>query len=236
VNYKLPHKLIAEFIGTFTLLFIVVGSICADHVLKAGKPDAPGLGLLGIAAANGLAITVMVSALGHISGGHFNPAVTIGLWVTKRIATWEALLYWIAQLAGASAGAYLIKLILPEDVWRGVSLGTPALAAGFPRANAMALEAILTFLLLWVVFATVVDERGGFGKIAGFAIGLTVTMDILLGGPFTGAAINPARAFGPALAGNYWAAQGVYWVGPLFGGAVAAALYDALYLNREKPE
>jgi MIP family channel proteins len=230
------RKLAAEFVGTFTLIFIGVGSICADLVLKGGKPDAPGLGLLGIAVAHGLAIGIMVSALGHISGGHFNPAVTIGFWVTKRLGTVEALLYWVAQLAGATSAAYLLRAILAEDVWRGVSLGTPALAADFPRLNAMALEAVLTFFLVWVVFATAVDERGAFGKIAGFAIGLTITMDILLGGPFTGGAMNPARAFGPALAGNYWAAQGVYWVGPLLGGAVAAAVYDALYLRKQPTE
>jgi MIP family channel proteins len=232
----LLQKLVAEFIGTFALIFIGVGSICADFAMKAGNNSAPGLGLLGIAVAHGLAIGIMVTAVGHISGGHLNPAVTIGLWVTKKIGTVEGLLYWVAQLAGGAAAAYLLTWILPEDVWRGVSLGVPALASGFPRANAMALEAVLTFFLVWAVFATAVDERGAFGKIAGFAIGLTVTMDILLGGPFTGAAMNPARAFGPALAGNYWAAQGVYWVGPLFGGAVAGALYDALYLKKRSAE
>ena len=228
----LPQKMAAEFVGTFTLIFIGAGSICVDQLMKSGSPGAPGMGLLAIATAQGLAYAIMVSAVGHISGGHLNPAVTIGVWVTKRMGTAEALLYWVAQLAGAIAAAYLLTAIIPDDAWRAVSLGTPALAAGFTRTSAMILEAVLTFLLVWVVFATAVDERGAFGKIAGFAIGLTVMMDILVGGPLTGAAMNPARALGPALAANFWTAHGVYWVGPLFGGALAGAIYDALYLKK----
>ena len=228
----LPQKMAAEFVGTFTLIFIGAGSICVDQLMKSGSPGAPGMGLLAIAAAHGLALSVMISAVGHISGGHLNPAVTIGVWVTKRMSTVEALLYWVAQLAGAIAAAYLLTAIIPDDAWRAVSLGTPALAAGFTRTSAMILEAVLTFLLVWVVFATAVDERGAFGKIAGFAIGLTVMMDIFVGGPLTGAAMNPARALGPALASNFSTAHGVYWVGPLFGGALAGAIYDALYLKK----
>jgi MIP family channel proteins len=222
----------AEFVGTFTLIFIGAGAICADSYMRSGSPGASGMGLLAIAAAHGLALSVMISAMGHISGGHLNPAVTIGVWVTRRMTTLEALSYWVAQLAGATAAAYLLTALIPEDAWRAVSLGTPALAAGFTRTSGMILEAVLTFLLVWVVFATAVDERGAFGKIAGFAIGLTVMMDILIGGPFTGAAMNPARAFGPALASKFWTAHGVYWVGPLFGGALAGAIYDALYLKK----
>lgn len=229
---RLPQKLAAEFVGTFTLIFIGAGSICADQFMKSGSAGATGMGLLAIAAAHGLALSVMISALGHISGAHFNPAVTIGVWVTKKIGTAEALFYWVAQLAGATAAAYVLTAVIPDDAWRAVSLGTPALAAGFTRTSGMILEAVLTFLLVWVVFATAVDERGAFGKIAGFAIGLTVMMDILVGGPFTGAAMNPARAFGPAVASKFWTAHGVYWVGPLFGGALAGAIYDALYLRK----
>jgi aquaporin TIP len=96
----------------------------------------------------------------------------------------------------------------------------------------MILEAIMTFFLVWVVFATAVDEKGAFNKIAGFGIGLTITIDFLAGGPLSGAAMNPARAFGPAVAANHWANHGVYWVGPLAGGFVAALLYDSLYLKK----
>jgi MIP family channel proteins len=231
--YSLPQKLLAEFIGTFTLIFIGAGAICADQYLHAANGG--GVGLLGIAAAHGLAIGIMVTAVGHISGGHLNPAVTIGFWVTKRISTFQAISYWIAQLLGATAAAYLLVVILPETVWRPVGLGTPDLAPDFPRMHGMLLEAVLTFLLVFVVFATAADSKGAFNKIAGFAIGLTITMDILLGGPFTGAAVNPARAFGPALAAHHWSNHGVYWVGPLLGGIIAGYLYDRMYLRDQPP-
>jgi glycerol uptake facilitator-like aquaporin len=97
----------------------------------------------------------------------------------------------------------------------------------------MIFEGVMTFFLVFVVFATAVDPRGAFNKIAGFAIGLTITMGALFGGPFTGAALNPARAFGPALAANYWYNHGVYWIGPLAGGVAAGWLYDILFLTKE---
>ena len=228
--YKLPQKLTAEFLGTFVLIFIGAGSICADQMIRASGGSGPGL--LGIAVAHGLALAIMVSAVGHISGGHLNPAVTIGFWVTRRMDAMETLLYWAAQLAGGIAAAYTLRGVMPEDVWRAVRLGTPTIASDFPVMSAMILEALLTFFLVTVVFATAVDERGAFGKIAGFAIGLTITMDILVGGPLTGAAMNPARTLGPALASTTWIGHGVYWVGPLFGGAVAGALYDVVFLKR----
>jgi MIP family channel proteins len=230
--YSLPQKLVAEFVGTFTLIFIGAGSICADQYLRASGQT--GVGLLGIAAAHGLAIGLMVTNIGHISGGHLNPAVTIGFWVTRRMSTLHSICYWIAQLLGATAAAYLLTAIVPETVWRPVYLGTPDLAPDFTRMHAMALEAVLTFFLVFAVFATAADAKGAFNKIAGFAIGLTVTMDILFGGPFTGAAMNPARAFGPALAGRHWQNHGVYWVGPLLGGILAAVVYDRIFL-RDQP-
>ena len=174
----------------------------------------------------------MVSALGHISGGHFNPAVTIGFWVTKRLNTLDTVLYWAAQLAGAIAAAFLLKAIVPEDTWRAVALGTPELARDFPKWAAMTLEAVTTFFLVLVIFATAVDEKGTFPSIAGFGIGLTISLGTLVAYPFTGAALNPARAFGPALVATHWANHGVYWVGPLAGGFVAGLLYDSLYLKK----
>ena len=205
-------------------------SICADQLLRSANQGS--LGLLGIAVAHGLAIGIMVSAVGHISGGHLNPAVTIGFWVTRKISTFDALFYWVAQLAGAAAAAYLLRAVVPEDTWRLVALGTPALARDFTRINGIILEGVMTFFLVFVVFATAADERGAFGKIAGFAIGLAVTMDILMGGPLTGAAMNPARSFGPALAARQWVNHGVYWVGPLAGGVLAGWLYDTLFLRK----
>jgi MIP family channel proteins len=228
--YNKPQKLVAEFVGTFALIFFGAGSICADHFLRTSGQA--GIGLLGIALAHGLAIGIMVTSLGHISGGHFNPAVTIGFWVTRKLSSFDALAYWAAQLAGAVAAAYLLRLI-PVDVWAAVQLGTPDLASGISRTNGMIFEAVMTFFLVFVVFATAVDERGAFNKIAGFAIGLTITMGALFGGPFTGAALNPARAFGPALAANHWTNQGVYWIGPLAGGVIAGWLYDTLFLAKK---
>jgi MIP family channel proteins len=226
--YSTTQKLIAEFIGTFALIFFGAGAICTDQYLHATG----GVGLLGVALAHGLAIAIMVSAMGHISGGHFNPAVTIGFWVTKRVNTLDAFFYWAAQLAGATAAAFLLKALIPEDTWRAVALGVPELARDFPRWAGMALEAVTTFFLVLVVFATAVDEKGTFRAIAGFGIGLTITLGILVAGPFTGAALNPARAFGPALASTHWANQGVYWVGPLAGGFLAGLLYDSLFLKK----
>ncbi len=226
--YTISQKLVAEFIGTFALIFFGAGSICADQYLHSSG----GLGLLGIALAHGLAIGIMVSAMGHISGGHFNPAVTIGIWVTKRLNTIEALLYWAAQLAGATVAAFLLKMVIPDDTWRAVALGTPELARDFPVGAAMTLEGVTTFFLVLVVFATAVDERGAFKAISGFGIGLIITLGILVAGPLTGAALNPARFFGPALAANHWAHVGVYWIGPLAGGFLAGLLYDTVFLKK----
>ncbi len=226
--YSTSQKLIAEFLGTFALIFFGAGAICTDQYLHGTG----GLGLLGIALANGLAFGIMVSALGHISGGHFNPAVTIGFWVTKRVTTVDTILYWAAQLAGAAAAAFLLKAVVPEETWRNVALGTPELARDFPRWAAMALEAVTTFFLVLVVFATTVDEKGASRWVAGFGSGLTISLGMFVAWPLTGAALNPARAFGPALAATHWANHGVFWVGPLAGGFVAGLLYDSLYLKK----
>ena len=226
--YNTSQRLIAEFIGTFALIFFGAGAICTDQYLHATG----GIGLLGIALAHGLAFAIMVSALGHISGGHFNPAVTIGFWVTKRVTTIDAFLYWAAQLAGATAAAFLLRAVVPDETWRAVALGVPQLARDFPVWAGIALEGVTTFFLVLTVFATAVDEKGSFRSIAGFGIGLSITLGILVAFPFTGAALNPARAFGPAVAATHWAHHGVYWVGPLAGGFVAGLLYDVLYLKR----
>ncbi len=228
--YNLTQKLIAEFLGTFALIFFGAGAVCVDFHLRSSG----GLGLLAIALAHGLAFAIMVSALGHISGGHFNPAITIGFWVTKRLSTMDSLAYWGAQLFGAAAAAFLLKLVIPEDIAASVFLGTPELMRDFPRWSGMALEATATFFLVLVVFATVVDERGTFHSIAGFGIGLTVTLGILVAGPFTGGALNPARAFGPALASGHWLNWGIYWVGPLIGGFLAGLFYDSLFLRKSE--
>src|SRR5712664_1342706 len=226
--YTTFQKFLAEFLGTFALVFFGAGAICADRYLQSSG----GIGLLGVALASGLAMAIMVSALGHISGGHFNPAISIGFWVTKRIGTMEAFLYWAAQILGGIAAAFVLKGIIPQETWRAVALGTPELVRDFSTGAAILLEGVTSFFLVLVVFATSVDERGAFRSIAGFGIGLTVTLGILVIAPFTGGAMNPARAFGPALASNHWTNWGVYWIGPLAGGFLAGLLYDSLYLKK----
>jgi MIP family channel proteins len=234
-SYNLPQKFAAEFIGTFAFVFLSAGSICADqYLISTGQS---GLGLLGIAVAAGLAFAIMVTALGHISGGHFNPAITIGLWVTRRLGTLHSVAYWIAQLLGAMAAAYVIKATVPDGTWTAKALGsiTPDLGGDFTRAHGIALEGTLTFFLVLVFFATVTDANGAFNKIAGFAAGLTITAATLVGGPFTGAAMNPARAFGPAITMPHWQNHGVYWAGPLLGGVIAGVLYDRFFLRNQSP-
>jgi MIP family channel proteins len=226
--YNFAQKLTAEFLGTFALVFFGEGAICVDWYPHASNV----LGLLGIALAHGLAIAIMVCALGHISGGHFNPAVTIGFWVTKRLNTVDTIAYWAVQLAGASAAAFLLRAVVPDDTWHAVALGTPMIAHDFTRLSAMILEGVTTFFLVLTVFATAVDERSSFRPVAGFAIGISIVLGIMVAGPFTGAALNPARAFGPALASSHWQNHGIYWVGPLAGGFLAGFLYDSLFLKK----
>ncbi len=209
--------LVAEFIGTFTLIFIGVGAISADYI-TGGK-----LGLTGIALAHGLAIAVMISATAAVSGGHLNPAVTIGLWSAKKIDSLNAVGYVVAQCLGAIFAAFLIKQCVPDTVLTAVGMGTPALGAGITTTQALVTEIILTFFLVFVVYGTGVDSRAP--KCGGLFIGLTVALDIMMGGPISGAAMNPARYIGPALLGgglqNCW----IYWVGPIVGGLLAAQIY-----------
>jgi aquaporin Z len=217
---------IAEFVGTFTLIFVGAGSIIATH----------GGNLTAIALAHGLAIGVMASAVGHISGGHFNPAVTFGFVVTRKIELHLAAVYWFAQLVGAILAAFLLSAVLPQQQVDAVNLGAPSLAPGISGGGGVAIEAVLTFFLVWVIFATAADPRGAFASIAGLAIGFTITLDIFMGGPYTGAAMNPARAVGPELVQNFWTNGWVYWIGPLLGGGLAALVYDRLYLRPVSPE
>jgi aquaporin TIP len=217
------QRVAAEFVGTFALVFVGAGAI------------AIGNDLVGVALAHGLVIAVMASAVGHISGGHFNPAVTLGFLVTRRMAPTLALVYWVTQFAAAVAGALLLTLVLPDAATDPVALGAPAIGGGIGAGAALVIEAVLTFFLVWVIFATAADPRGAFTSIAGLAIGFTITLDILMGGPLTGAAMNPARAFGPQLVDGTWGDAWVWYVGPVLGAAAAALLYDALYLRPARP-
>jgi aquaporin TIP len=213
----------AEFVGTFALVLIGAGSIAFARTFTD------------IGLANGLVIAVMVSAVGHISGGHFNPAITLGFLVTRRMAASLAVAYWIVQLGAAVLAALFLKWVLPADAVTRTNLGSPSLGEGVTAGQGVVIEAVLTFFLVWVVFATVADPRGAFKQIAGLAIGLTITFDILMGAALTGAAMNPARAFGPQLVDNDWSDFWVWYVGPLAGGVIAAVLYELLYLRPPRP-
>ena len=227
--YTTSQKLVAEFLGTFALVFFGAGAVCTERFLQGN-----GSGPLGAALASGLAIAVMSVAFGHISGAHFNPAVTIGFWITKRISTVEVLGYWIAQMLGGIVAAFCLKAIVPrEDAWQPVLGGTPDLVRDFTRLPAMGLEALITFFLVLVYFATTSEDNIDSRSLSSFAVGLVYTMGILVAAPFTGAALNPARAFGPALASTHWSNQGVYWVGPLAGGFLAGLIYDAMYARKQ---
>jgi MIP family channel proteins len=232
----------AEFVGTFALIFIGAGSILT--IAKALAPaltTAPavdvygGLTLVGVALAHGLAIAVMASAVGHISGAHFNPAVTLGFFITRRIAPSLAVVYWSMQFAGAAAAAALLRWFYPEATRRLTHLGAPGLSSGVTVWQGVVIEMVLTFFLVWVIFASAADPGGSFKSIAGLAIGLTITMGVLMGGPLTGAALNPARAFGPELLSRHWSDAWVWYVGPFLGGALAALAYEYLYLRPPRP-
>lgn len=213
----------AEFVGAFALTFVG-----AAAVMLSGAG-----GLVGIAFAHGLVIAVMASAVGHISGGHFNPAVTFGFLLARRMAPPLAVCYWIAQLAGAAIAALLLWWAFPAEAISPARLGAPQLHPLIGQEAGFVLEAIGTFFLVWVIFATTADERGSFRAIAGLAIGLTITLNVLAFGPFTGAALNPSRAFGPELVHNVWESYTwIYYAGPLVGGALAALAYEWLYLRR----
>ena len=214
---------LAEFVGAFTLIFIGGGA----GIISFSSHD-----IVAIALANGLAIGIMVTNLGHISGGHFNPAITLGFVVTRRIKLALAGVYWFSQLLGAVCAAFLLRYFFTKIA---VKVTAPAPSANFSDWKAFLLEAIMTFFLVWAVWATAVDPRGAFKAIAGLAIGLTISIDVLVGGPVTGAAMNPARAFGPEVAGNTWTGWWIYWAGPIAGALVASLVYEYLYLRPVEP-
>ena len=218
----IARRLLAEFIGTFALVFVGVAAIAVP---------APHKSLLAIALAFGLTVAVMVSATLHISGGQFNPAVSAALLVTGKMNLRDTLFYILAQLVAAAAAGFTINAMFGGYA---AADGTPVPQAPFTPMKAMVMELILTFILVFVIFGVAVDKRGP-NLMAGLLIGLTVTLDILIGGPYTGASMNPARSFGPALASSQWTAHWVYWVGPLLGGALAGLVYNFIFLAPARP-
>jgi len=217
----------AEFIGTFALVFIGGGAIITSPMLQVQAA------VVNIAFAHGLILALMVTATMRVSG-HLNPAVTAGFLATRRIEPMMAVVYWIAQFTGAIIASYALKALYPANIVAVTHLGGQSISSNITMIQAIVLEAIATFFLVFVVFGTAVDPKGP--KVGGFAIGLTVTAGILGIGPLTGGSMNPARSFGPAVATGLFEGQAAYWIGPLVGGVVAALLYDKLFLRRgEEP-
>jgi len=222
---KTLRPLVAEFIGVFLFMFITAGAI----VLNQYRDGI--IGLAGIAAAQGVTLAIAVTATMNISGGHLNPAVTLGLWSVGRIGWKQAGLYVLAQLLGAIVAALAIKGLYPEMAGRVAQLGLPRLASDLSFTQGVLIEAILTFFLAFAVMGTAVDAAGP--KVGGWAIGLTVMMGVLASGGITGAAMNPARAFGPALVANAWLGQLIFWIGPILGAVAAMQVYERLLLKRD---
>ena len=209
-----PARLLAEFLGVFFLGLASVGAITNDADLT------------GVALSQGIAIFIAISALAHISGAHFNPAVSIALAATKRIPLLDASAYVVAQLIGAASAVAVINMAF------GGIAGLPALGDGVDVTTGLVVEAIATFILMMVIMGVAVDSRGTFAIVAGLPIGLAISMDILWSSSLTGAAMNPARWFGPALISGDMSNAIVWIVGPIVGALLAVFVYDLVM----KPE
>ncbi|MDE1850515.1 MAG: aquaporin [Candidatus Micrarchaeota archaeon] len=220
----LGQRALVEAVGVFFLVFIGAGAVIASQFAGLG-----GASLLAIAFGNGIALALAVTFAMNISGGHINPAVTIAMLVNKAIKLKEAAVYIVFQLIGAVVAGILLLAVYPAASGIAVNYGVTALGAGVSVVQGIAFEAIMTFILVFTIMGTAVDRRAP--KVAGFGIGLAVFIDVLAGGPFTGAAMNPARWFGPALASGFFANWYVYLIGPIVGAIVAAVIYKHLILK-----
>ncbi len=233
MSENIAQKLIIEALGAFALCFFSIGAV----ILTQGQ-DIVAIGL-----ATGLAIGIMVAAGGHISGGHYNPAITLGVLATKRISVPDAVGYIVAQVVGAILGAGAVTLAYLDVDRNRVGLGIPAVGTSLvadPQVNlsvwnALAMEAILTFFLVLVVFGTAVDKRSIGRWIAPWAIGITIAIGNMAGVAVSGAAMNPIRWVGPAVIQQDWANAWVWIVGPIIGGIVAALLYDMFLMDKSAP-
>ena len=226
-NREWAKLLIVEFLGPFALCFMGIGAVIQTQ----------GGDLVAVALAHGLGIGLMVAAAGHISGGVFNPALTVGLWAARRMDQQRAILYIVAQCLGALAACGCLTLVYRDLDRNAVNLGLPAIghavrdpSFSLSAGNALVMEVILTFFLMFVVFGVALDNRTGGRAVAALAIGLTITMDILAGGAVSGAAMNPARWFGPAVVQGDFSDFWIWIVGPVVGAVAAAVLYNDVLL------
>jgi aquaporin NIP len=208
----LPRALVAEFIGTFALVFAGAGAIVVDARTHA-------LGHVGVAFTFGLVIMAMIYAVGHVSGGHFNPAVSFAFALTRHFPWSSVFAYWGAQMAGAICGAALVAISLGDDADVGATLPSGS------QGQAFVWELVLTFFLMFVIMAVATDTRA-VGEAAAIAIGGTVALDAMFGGPISGASMNPARSLGPALVSGNSHALWIYITAPLLGAAVGGVAYQ----------
>jgi aquaporin Z len=220
------RALLAEACGTFWFFFIGAGAILT---VASGS----GGGLLDIALAHGIALAVAVSAFGAVSGGHFNPAVTFALAIAGRHPWMRVPTYWAAQLIGGVLAGFALRYVFDFAIAAvdKTHLGTPGLAGTITPTVGIVVEALLTIFLVWAVYGTAVSPLAP--RIAGFGIGLTVMTDILLGGPLTGAAMNPARWFATAVPAGFYDNWYVYWIGPLLGAAIGGLSIRLLFTPPE---
>ncbi|XP_031501533.1 aquaporin TIP1-1-like [Nymphaea colorata] len=217
---------LAEFISTLIFIFAGEGSSIAFNKLTDDGSTTPA-GLVAIALAYGLGLFIGVSVSANISGGHVNPAVTFGAFIGGNVTFLRLVLYWIAQLLGSTIACLLLKFTTD-------GLSTPVLTLSSVSVwDGLVFEIVMTFGLVYTVYATAIDpKKGTLGTIAPLAIGLIVAANALAGGPFTGAAMNPAVAFGPALVSWTWTYHWIYWAGPLIGAAIAALIYEHIFITR----
>lgn len=219
------RPMFAEFLGTALFVFIGAGSVVANAMTAGGVTP------LGIALAHGVGMAILISSLMSISGGHLNPAVSLGVFVAGRIDGRTLGRYVLAQLVGGIAGAALLKLLFASTAVRAVTAGAPQLSLNIGFGQGIAIEAAFTFFLVSAVFGTAISSEAP--KIGGFGIGLAIFVSALVVGGLTGAALNPARAFGPALVAWSFHSQAVYWIGPLAGGALAGWVWRVLLLPKK---
>jgi MIP family channel proteins len=216
---------LAEFVGIFALVFVGGGAIMMAQMTTSTA------GLVTVALAHGLILALMVSSTMNVSGGHLNPAITLGLLSARRITASMAGVHVLAQLAGAVIAAMALKATMPTSLVIATHAGGQSIATDVNTMQAIVLEGIATFFLMFVIYGTAVSTMAP--KIGGLAIGLTIAADIMAIGPLTGASMNPARSFGPALVSGVWEAQAIYWIGPIVGAVLAAQLWEQVLL--EKP-
>lgn len=217
----MSRKLAAEAVGTF--VFVLVGAGSAVGMASLLNPNS-GDGILVAALANGLGLAVAVTATMGVSGGALNPAVVLGLWVGRKISAKEVVPYILAELVGAIAAGFALVASFPSVLGSGVNWGSPTLSGILTPWQGIAIEALLTFVLVIAVYGTAVDSRAP--KIGGLGIGLAVLADVLVAGNLTGAAMNPARAFGPMIAGGFYPSYWyVYAAGPVIGAILAGLVY-----------